>query len=103
MKSLKWIILAQGTYTLITAIWPLIHIESFMEVTGYKTDIWLVKMVGALLLPVVASLFMYLVIPSDPRPAIVLGCFSTVSFIVIDFYYSLTDVISDIYMVDGFL
>jgi hypothetical protein len=72
-----------------------------MEVTGYKTDVWLVKTVGALLIPIVATLFTILYISTDRRPAIVLGALSSVSFIAIDFYYSLTDVISDVYMLDG--
>lgn len=32
----------QGCYYLITLIWPLVHIKSFMAVTGYKRDVWLV-------------------------------------------------------------
>jgi hypothetical protein len=40
--------IAQESYYLLTGIWPIIHIGSFMAVTGYKTDIWLVKMVAFL-------------------------------------------------------
>src|SRR5690606_8858345 len=42
----------QGIYTLITAVWPIADIDSFMEVTGPKTDVWLVKTVAAILIPV---------------------------------------------------
>ena len=38
----------QGAYFLATGIWPLLHLASFMRVTGPKTDRWLVKTVGAL-------------------------------------------------------
>jgi hypothetical protein len=103
MKIFRWILWIQGTYILITAIWPLLHIESFMEVTGYKTDVWLVKTVGALLIPVALCLLTHLFIPTDYRPALVLGSLTAVAFICIDFYYALTDVISDIYMADGIL
>ena len=101
MKLFRLTVSMQATYILITAIWPLIHIESFMEVTGYKTDIWLVKTVGALLIPIAACLYAYLLIETDRRPAIVLGSLTAIAFLAIDLYYALTDVISDIYLADG--
>lgn len=101
MKIFRLLISAQATYTLITAIWPLVHIESFMAVTGYKTDVWLVKTVGALLIPVAITLYTYLFLTTDQRPAIVLGGLTALAFICVDFYYTLNDVISDIYLADG--
>lgn len=44
--------LVQGIYTLLTALWALVDIKSFMEVTGPKTDVWLVKTVAVVLLPI---------------------------------------------------
>ena len=41
--------LGQGLYFLVTAIWPLVHIASFMKVTGPKRDIWLVKTVATVI------------------------------------------------------
>jgi hypothetical protein len=38
----------QGAYYLATGVWPLLHMRSFLAVTGPKTDLWLVKTVGAL-------------------------------------------------------
>jgi hypothetical protein len=103
MRVFQLLVIVQSIYTLITAVWPIIHIESFMEVTGSKTDVWLVKTVGALLIPVAVCLLTYVFIDTDKRPALALGGLTSVAFICIDFYYSLTDVISDIYMADGFL
>ena len=91
----------QSVYTFLTAVWPLVDIQSFMEVTGYKTDIWLVKTVGALLIPITLCMVMHLFIRTDPRPVIVLGGTTALAFIGIDFYYALNDVIPDIYMADG--
>lgn len=48
-KPLLWI---QGLYLLFTALWALIDIDSFMRLTGPKTDIWLVKTVSVLLLAI---------------------------------------------------
>lgn len=103
MKLVNALLWTQGIYTLITAIWPIVHIESFMAVTGPKHDIWLVKTVGALLIPVGCCLLTYTIIQTDRRPALILGSLSALAFMVIDFYYSLNDVIADVYLVDGFL
>lgn len=101
MNIFRWLIWLQASYILVTAIWPLIHIQSFMHVTGYKTDVWLVKTVGALLVPVSICLYSFLFINTDRRPALILGSLTSVAFISVDFYYALSDVISDIYLADG--
>lgn len=103
MKLYRTLLWVQSAYTLLTALWPLIDIKSFMIVTGYKTDIWLVKTVGALLIPVAVTLGSHLFIQGSHRHAIILGALTAAAFSCIDFYYALNDVISDIYMVDGFL
>jgi hypothetical protein len=72
-----------------------------MAVTGPKTDVWLVKTVGALLIPQSLGLLTFLFIKSNRTPALVLGSLSCIVFIMIDFYYALRDVISDIYMADA--
>ena len=98
-RSLLWV---QASYTMITAIWPLVDIDSFMAVTGPKHDVWLVKTVGALLIPVAACLYSFLFIRTDRKPAIILGSLTALAFICIDFYYAaITDVIADIYLADG--
>jgi hypothetical protein len=40
---------AQGGYFLTTGIWPLVHMRSFLRVSGPKHDLWLVRTVGALI------------------------------------------------------
>jgi hypothetical protein len=48
-KSLaEGLAVGQGAYYLATGVWPLLHMRSFLAVTGPKTDLWLVKTVGAL-------------------------------------------------------
>lgn len=39
---------AQSAYFLATGVWPLVHRRSFEDVTGEKTDFWLVRVVGGL-------------------------------------------------------
>ena len=98
MRLLLWI---QTIYYLVTAIWPIVHIESFMDVTGPKTDIWLVKTVGVLLIPISLCFLTHLLLKVDHRPVMVLAATSCTGFACIDFYYALNDVIDDIYLADG--
>ena len=97
-KALLWI---QGLYTLLTALWGLIDIDSFMAVTGPKNDIWLVKTVSVVLLAIAATLITYLFIQGDPLPAMVLGLLTSAGLATIDFYYSGRKVISPVYALDG--
>lgn len=103
MKFFRILLAIQCIYTFITAVWPLIDIESFMLVTGYKTDLWLVKTVGAILVSISLCMATHLFIRTDHLPVIVLGASSAIAFISIDFYYALNDTISDIYLADGAL
>jgi hypothetical protein len=103
MKLLKPLLIIQSSYTFLTAVWPVIDIKSFMEVTGYKTDVWLVKTVGALLIPIAISLVSYLYFSADKRPVLLLGSTTALAFICIDFYYALNDTIPDIYLLDGII
>ena len=48
--------LAQGIYYVATGLWPLVHLKSFLVVTGPKTDTWLVKTFGVLVAAVGGAL-----------------------------------------------
>lgn len=45
---LGWIAGVQAAYYLATGLWPIVHLPSFLAVTGPKTDLWLVQSFGAL-------------------------------------------------------
>lgn len=92
---------SHAVYIFITAVWPIIDIESFMVVTGPKTDIWLVKTVGALLIPVSITMIVNLVAVDNKWPLITLGAGIAIAFICVDCYYALNDVISNIYLADA--
>lgn len=89
----KTVIKLQGVYFVVTGIWPVLHIESFMIVTGGKTDIWLVHMVGLLAVTIGISLLF------NPKSLLLPLC-SAISFAAIDLIYVLKDIISPIYLVD---
>lgn len=96
--ALLWV---QSLYTLLTALWGLIDIDSFMAVTGPKTDIWLVKTVSTVLLAIAVTLISYIYVRTDPLPAIILGFCTSARLYAIDFYYSGRDAISPVYALDG--
>lgn len=91
----------QAIYYLLTGAWPVIDINTFMMVTGPKTDIWLVKMVGLLTVAIAISIFY--AIKRDARTAKVLGISAACSYTAIDIYYAVNDVIRDIYLADAAL
>ena len=101
MKVFRTAVWLQGMYILFTALWPILHIQSFLAVTGPKTDIWLVKTVAALLIPIALCLLSYTVIQTNRLPGILLGATTSIAFIIVDFHYALNNVISEIYMLDG--
>lgn len=95
----NWLFNVQGIYYSLTGIWPVLDIDSFMFVTGPKTDIWLVKTVGLLSV----SIGLTLLLVKRYRIPPVLNALSAMSFLVIDVYYALIDRISDIYLADAFV
>jgi hypothetical protein len=97
--NMRRIFFIQGCYYIASGIWPIIHMESFMWVTGEKTDLWLVKMVGLLSCAIGVTLFAARQSPG--RIAVVLAATSTLAFAAIDIYYSAIGVISKIYLGDA--
>lgn len=91
-------ILAQVTYYFITGLWPIIHISSFMAVTGPKNDLWLVRMVALLSLSISLALLMALMDRIKPR---FLAWGTAVSFLSIDCIYVTNQTISPVYLADA--
>lgn len=103
MQNFRTIPFFQTVYYFLTGIWPLIHLESFLFVSGPKTDIWLVKTVGLLLLPY-SLLLAYLTISVRKNKIIALSILiCCLSLLIIDLYYYIQKVIKWVYLVDCFL
>lgn len=83
----------QAVYFIITGIWPIVHIDSFMAVTGPKTDVWLVHMVGLLSASIGASLLL-------ERRSLLLAVCASSSFALIDLLYVMEGTISPVYLAD---
>jgi hypothetical protein len=102
-KIIRILLLVQGVYTMLTALWGLIDIHSFMLVTGPKTDIWLVKTVSAILVCVGLTLLTNLKSGENLSPRVILSVSSAVALSCIDFYYAEAGVIRRVYEVDGIM
>ena len=92
--------LAQGSFYLVTGIWPLFGIRSFQRVTGPKTDLWLVRTVG-LLTAVVGSV---LLLPGEDERRIharALGAGTAAALGGIDLTYVANGTISGVYLLDA--
>ena len=96
---LLWI---QGIYYALTAIWPLVHIESFMIITGPKQDIWLVKTVSVLILSVSLALLYGACYNTDYRLIRLIAVSAALGLTVIDIWYYLQGVIKWVYLPDAF-
>jgi hypothetical protein len=91
----------QGIYYFVTGIWPILHIESFLWVTGPKEEVWLVKIFGL----IIAIIGLALYLASRNRPinwtVLILALMSASGFIIAEFYYVVNQIIPPIYMADA--
>lgn len=102
----------QGLYYLITGLWPLLSIETFLLVTGPKTDHlqspnptpadhWLVMTVAVLIVAVALTLLVAAWRRRNPLEAAVLAIGSALALTAIDAVYVSRGVIQPIYLVDA--
>ena len=85
--------LAQGIYFIATGLWPIMHMRSFLAVTGPKTDTWLVKTVGGL----IAAVGLALLVDESKTLAIA----SAAALGAADAYFAGTGRISKVYLADA--
>jgi len=101
MKTARFIPFIHSLYLLAAGLWPVLHLRSFIIVTGDKTDVWLVHSVG-LLSVALGITFLFAFIKRQITEAMfVLAISTALGFAVIDFYYAFTGVISPVYVFDG--
>jgi hypothetical protein len=92
----------QTVYYSITALWPLIHMDSFLYISGYKTDLWLVETVSVLLLAISCSFIV--AIKNGIGPSVITLAFtSALVLMYIDIYYVSINRISEVYLADAFI
>jgi hypothetical protein len=98
MRIIAWV---QAVYFGITGLWPLIHMPSFLAVTGPKTDLWLVRTVGLLVMCVAVALAVASCRGDVDAQTIALALPSSVALAGIDVVYVAKRVIAKIYLIDA--
>ncbi|OPB92571.1 hypothetical protein BB020_08185 [Elizabethkingia occulta] len=100
MRNFRTIPYLQGVYYLLTGIWPFLSLESFIRITGPKTDIWLVQTVALLLIPY-GLLCFYIANNTKKFPVIAMAlALCCMSLAGINLYYYLRNSIKWVYSVD---
>jgi hypothetical protein len=101
-RPLRLVCGVQAFHYLITGIWPLLHMPSYLEVTGPKTDLWLVRCVGALTAVIGSVLLRTWWLHGMRRGhAVLLGMGSAVAFCAVDLATALPGHNGPIYLVDA--
>jgi hypothetical protein len=99
--SASLLALVQGVFYGATGLWALVDLDSFMAVTGPKTDRWLVKTVGILVTVVGAVLLVAWRRGGVPLEIALLAVGSALSLATIDIIYVSNRTISPIYLLDA--
>lgn len=98
LHILAWL---QGIFYVLGGVWPLLHMPSFLAVTGPKVDLWLVKTTG-LLLVVIGGVLLVGARRRSVGPELVLLAAGAAAVLAgVDLVYALADRISDIYLLDA--
>jgi hypothetical protein len=107
--ALLWV---QGAYYLLTGVWPLVSLETFLLVTGPKTDHlitgdpsdhWLVITVGVLVTAIALALLAAAWRRNPTLEVMVLAIASAAGLTIVDFVYVYRQAIGPIYLVDAAL
>jgi hypothetical protein len=95
------LLIAQGVYYLASGVWPLIHMRSFLIVTGPKKDLWLVKTVGILITVIGATLTVAGARQETTLEIFILAVGSQLALAAVDVVYVAKKVIAKIYLLDA--
>ena len=95
--------LVQGVYFMLTGIWPVVHLSSFLAVTGHKTDTWLVQTLGLLIFVVGAALCVAAYRREKSAEIAVLALGSAAALAGVDVYFVFNRTISAVYLLDAVL
>ena len=101
---------AQGLYYFVTGVWPLVSIETFQMVTGWKTDHlvtgresdhWLVMTVGVLIVAIAVTLLFAAWRRQESPEVALLAVASALALTGIDVVYVSRGTIAPIYLADA--
>jgi hypothetical protein len=88
-------------YFLATGVWPLVHMPSFLAVTGPKDDIWLVETVGVLVASIGIGLAISAARGRVATEMAVMAVTSSIALGMIEIIYVARGRIDAIYLLDA--
>ena len=91
----------QGMYFLVTGLWPILHMKSFLMITGPKTDLWLVKTMGVILAVIGGVLLLAQATGAINPPVIALAIGAGLGLAIVEMIYVSKRVISPVYLGDA--
>jgi hypothetical protein len=93
--------LGQGLYYVLSGLWPLFSIRTFLKITGPKADLWLVKTAGVLIALMGAVLALAGLRRQAPPEVVLLGAGSAAALATVDIVYVTRRRISAVYLLDA--
>lgn len=87
LRILFYVLIFQGAYYLITAIWPIISLRSFMRFAGPKPDRFIFWTVDLLII-VIGTTILFGVIRGDLGTVAFLGVLSATAFMIVEVVFS---------------
>lgn len=90
-----------GLYYCGAGLWPIIHMRSFLFITGPKVDLWLVETVGMLVFSIGLGLLIAGGTKDVSFPISLIAISSAIGFILVDAINVWTNSISPIYLLDA--
>lgn len=100
----KWayrLALFHGAFYFVSGLWPLVHIESFLFVTGPKFDIWLVQTVGLMIIATGLVLMMAYRLKELNRSVASLAVLNALFLAGVDIHFAAINRISSVYLLDA--
>lgn len=92
---------AQGTFNVVSGLWPVMHMRSFEAVSGPKVDRWLVRTVGGLV--AANGLAQLTAGDAEQRLSARIGLGTSAVLAAVDVRYGATGRISRIYLLDALI
>jgi hypothetical protein len=92
---------AQGLFNVVGGLWPLVHLRSFEWVFGPKTDVWLQRTTGGLLVSAGIAQLAAAPAPQGPAQARRIGLGTALTLLAVDLVYVPQGRIRPTYLLDA--
>jgi hypothetical protein len=96
----RTVMIGQGAYYLVAGLWPLVGLDTFLAVTGPKTDLWLVQTVGALVAVMGAVLLLAARHTHAPAEVVTLAVGAALALTAVDVIFVAKGRIGGVYLLD---